>query len=246
MSSILIGSISSDCPKVAFDSFPQPVTIELGQYKNESIDVLGSIETEVRQLFFSINEAEPPNNSSKIDLIEINEFIIEWVLKPEFKASAFAFELSKNIGRLNAIIMSSKELYEKNKPEIEGIKQLDSYYQQVQVFETEIAAELSAAERSVTNSQSLPNFEQLFQKPLKYLGRIAKIAHTLERFPLLFAISADNVEQWVSQGLKSPPKLFRNINDASMKLVDNFIDLEADLDGLVDHDFSNADAGMVT
>lgn len=227
-----------------FKSYPHNLSSRFAQFENNTIDVLQSIEVNIQTLFFEINEVQPSSTCTKIDIIAIQEFMHEWVVKPEFKAFAFESELMTHFYKLNKLIENSRELHDKNKPEIEKIKIVDTYYGLVLLFQNEIKAEFLQSEKLVTIDSALPSFETLFQKSVKYLSKIVKIMSHIENFRLLSAINAENVDIWVDQGIVCLQK-FRNISDATVQLIDNFLDLESDLKFVKECDFAVNDDKVV-
>lgn len=223
---------------------PSPFGPALAGFREGVLDVLRSIEITVHSTFHSIDEAEPPANCTKVDLISIRAFFEDWVLKPDFQTAAFAPELAKHLGRLGELVTTSHELYGKNKPEIEKIKSLESYFQSVRALQDAALAELDAAERQPAAPDALPPFDALFQKPLKFLDKMAQIAAQLEQFPLLYAINGRNVDAWVAAGLSSR-RPFKNVSDATAQLIDHFLDLESDLEEFKDADFAARSQALV-
>jgi len=232
-------------PQVAFDQYPNLQTQALAEFRDGVLDVLRSIEITIQSTFYSINEATPPANCTKIDLVSVRDFLDEWVLKHDFQTASFAPELTKNFRKLVQIIHNSNELYDKNKPEIEKIKSLETYFGEVRLLQIEVVRELEEAEKPTGDAHSLPPFESIFQKPLKFLGKISKIAEQLEQFPLLYAINGQNVDDWVAAGLTCR-RPFKNVSDATAKLIDHFVDLEADLEDFEGVDYTAQNNAMVS
>lgn len=201
---------------------------KLAIFGNNALDILQSIELDIQQIFFEINESETASSCTRIDIIKIDQFFSEWVNKPEFKAFPFEAEIRKNTKKLREIIQNSRDLYSLNKPEVEKIKIVQSYFEKMSVFQVEIKKEFQEIEKSFTIESDFPVFEKIFQKSVKFLTKVSKLVSRIRKFKLLFAVNSENVNTWVESGLISTRK-FKNMTEATAQLVDNFVDLEGDI-----------------
>ena len=199
------------------------------QFQNNTVDVLISIEMNVKNFFFKINESEPINKTTRVDLISIHEFMRDWVNKPEFKAFAFQSEIENNCSKLKQLIENSRETSAKNKPEIEKIKLVENNYEKIKLFSAEIKKELAEIEKSFDLDNNWPDFENVFQRAIKYLSKVSKIMSRLAKFEFLYSIDGSNIDQWIEDGYICTGK-FRNISDATTQLIENFYDLEKDIE----------------